>query len=144
MAKWLHIERDKIMPFVVDDTYSSRLLLDQDFLPEEEKHPVVQINEGTFAPNPNPDAPVEGAVHEADEIYVFLEGDADLFLDGECIHPKTGDVILIPAGVRHAARNRSTTKPFRLMTIWMDGRQNELYHIRKKAWNTSYRTIGDE
>lgn len=134
VAKWMHVKRDRVMPFSKDDGYTSRMLLDEDFLEEAGRHPVVQVNEGTFAPNPHPNGSVACCAHDDDEIYVVLEGDADIILDGECIHPAVGDVIYIPAGVSHGVRNRCADKPFRIMTLWMNGRANDMYYIRKAAW----------
>lgn len=143
MSKWLHVNRNKIKPFVVDASYTSRMILDSDFLNEAPVEPIIQINEGTFAPNPDPDKPAEGAAHTADEIYIVLSGHAEITMDGEPIRPEPGDVVYIPAGVNHAVRNLSREEPFRLLTLWKDGRANEMYEVRKNAWGKVFCTVDE-
>lgn len=133
MAKWLHVKSAKVRPFVVDETYTSSMLLDDDFL-EDGPGGVVQINAGVFQPNKNPERPVNCSAHDDDEIYVIISGTAEIVLEGESIYPQPGDVIYIPAHVSHGVKNLSAEEPFRLLTVWKDGRKNEMYHIRKEKW----------
>ena len=140
MAKWLHVKSAKIRPFIVDETYTSKMLLDDDFL-NDGCCGVVQINAGEFRPNPHPELAPNCCAHEGDEIYIVLSGKAEIVLDGESIFPEPGDVVFIPAHVSHGVKNLSTEEPFRLFTVWKDGRRNDMYFIRKEKWGKVNCTI---
>ena len=43
--------------------------------------------------------------HTLDEIVVIIEGRAEVVLEEERVRPKAGDVVFIPAGVRHGHAN---------------------------------------
>ena len=44
-------------------------------------------------------------VHGTDEILMLIDGEIELEMDGEILHPEIGDEILIPAGMNHTVRN---------------------------------------
>ena len=44
-------------------------------------------------------------VHEADELFMLLEGDIELEIAGKRLRPKPGEEILIPAHNVHTVRN---------------------------------------
>ena len=44
-------------------------------------------------------------VHGTDELLMLIDGEIELEMDGEILHPEIGDEILIPAGMNHTVRN---------------------------------------
>jgi mannose-6-phosphate isomerase-like protein (cupin superfamily) len=50
----------------------------------------------------------EDFVHDTDEVVIVLEGEVEFEIEGEVIHPKVGDELLIPARSVHSARNIGT------------------------------------
>ena len=44
-------------------------------------------------------------VHGTDEILMLIDGEIELEMDGEILHPEIGDEILIHAGMNHTVRN---------------------------------------
>jgi len=51
----------------------------------------------------------EDFTHATDELVSVVEGDVELEIEGDIIHPKPGEELLIPAGARHSVRNRGAT-----------------------------------
>lgn len=47
----------------------------------------------------------EGYVHEYDELFMVLEGDIELEVEGRASRPGAGEEIVIPATVVHSVRN---------------------------------------
>lgn len=47
----------------------------------------------------------EDFVHDADELFMVVEGEIELEVGGEVLEPKTGQEVLIPAHTRHSVRN---------------------------------------
>ena len=43
--------------------------------------------------------------HDADELFLVVEGDVELEMKGRKLRPKPGEEILIPKGVLHSVRN---------------------------------------
>jgi len=56
-----------------------------------------------------PGARWEDFTHPADELVFVLEGDVEFELEGVVYRPQPGEELLIPAGVRHSARNVGST-----------------------------------
>jgi quercetin dioxygenase-like cupin family protein len=54
----------------------------------------------------------ENFTHDTDEVVVVLEGEMEFEVEGEVHHPPHGEVLLVPAGANHSARNvgRSTAR----------------------------------
>lgn len=48
----------------------------------------------------------EGYVHETDELFMVLEGDVELEMQGKKLSPKVGEEILIPAKEVHSVRTK--------------------------------------
>jgi quercetin dioxygenase-like cupin family protein len=90
------------MPFVLDDDYSSKMILDDEVAGAE----TVQINEGTLKGGGKTD----GATHDQDEIYYVVKGEAVLHLDDIASDVKAGSLVFIPAGVFHSLKNKSDTE----------------------------------
>ena len=44
-------------------------------------------------------------VHDTDELLMLIDGEIELEMDGNILHPKIGDEVLIPAGMSHTVRN---------------------------------------
>jgi quercetin dioxygenase-like cupin family protein len=136
MKKGQVINSWEVKSFVVDQTYSSKMLMDDLVAGEKSIH----INEGTLKAG----CSTHGGVHTATEIYYTLKGEAVLHLDEDKIDIKPGSLVFIPAGVYHALDNKSETEDFVLLTLWEDAKDNELYHARIKAWGKSFKTIYEE
>ncbi len=51
----------------------------------------------------------EDFVHAVDELVMVLEGDVEFAIGGKLHHPRPGEELLIPAGVRHSVRNRGNS-----------------------------------
>ena len=46
----------------------------------------------------------EDYVHEVDELFMVIEGDVELEMNGQRLRPKPGEEVLIPAKVSHSVR----------------------------------------
>lgn len=136
MQKGKIINSWEIMPFALDEAYSSKMLLDDAVAGAR----TVQINEGTLRGGQK----TGGGVHEKDEIYYVVSGEAVLHLDDEAHDVRAGSLVFIPAGVFHSLDNKSETEDFVLLTIWMKAKYNEVYNLRKKAWGRAFKTIYEE
>jgi quercetin dioxygenase-like cupin family protein len=130
------IHTNEVQYFKVDDSYSSRMLLD-DFVAGEA---AVHINEGTL----KGDCDTPGATHELPEIYYVIKGEAVLHLGGLDYDISAGSLAYIPAGTFHALHNKSQAEDFIILTIWKSTSGNEVYQKRLEAWGTSFKTIYDE
>lgn len=71
---------------------------------------------GIFVLQPNGDTG-ESEGHDGDQIIYVESGEGKLSLEEEVVDCRPGDVIIIPAGTRHAVHN-STAKPLRMLTIY--------------------------
>ena len=85
-----------------------------------------------------------GAIHKKNELYYIVKGEAILHLGKEVCDIKPGSVVFIPGGVFHALENKSETEEFVLLTLWEDANDNEVYHLRMKAWGKSFKTIYED
>ena len=47
----------------------------------------------------------ENYVHDADELFLVLDGLVELEMEGEVLRPDPGEEILIPSHTRHTVRN---------------------------------------
>ncbi len=133
-AKIIH--PSQVKPYVADQSYSSKMLLD-DLVAGVE---AINVNEGTLRGG----GKTGGGVHEENEIYYVVKGEAVLHLDDEVFDIRPGDLIFIPAGVFHSLDNKSATEEFVLLTLWQRAVYNEMWHIRMKAWGKSFKTIDEE
>ena len=130
------IRSSEVKSFVLNETYSSRMLLD-DLVAGE---PSVHINEGTLKGG----GKTGGATHTAPEIYYVVGGEAIFHTDGPDCDITPGTLIFIPPGTFHALTNKSQTADFVLLTIWKSVEGNEVYDMRVKAWGTAFKTIHDD
>ena len=136
MAKGVVIHSEKVKPFVCDESYSSKMLLDDMVAGDE----AINVNEGTLKGG----CKTGGGVHQKNEIYYVVKGEAVLHLDDEVydIHP--GSLVFIPGGVFHSLNNKSETEDFVLLTFWQRAEDNEVWHTRFNAWGTTFKTIDEE
>ncbi len=44
-------------------------------------------------------------VHDTNEFLMLIDGEIELEMDDNILHPKIGDEVLIPAGMSHTVRN---------------------------------------
>ena len=49
-------------------------------------------------------------VHGTDELLMLIDGEIELEMDCNILHPKIGDELLIPAGMNHTVRNIGSVK----------------------------------
>lgn len=136
MAKAKIIEPARVKPFVCDESYSSKLLMD-DLVAGTA---AININEGTLKGGGSTGA----GVHEKNEIYYAVKGEAVLYLDDEAYDLKPGTVVFIPGGVKHSLDNKSATEDFVLLTMWEKAEYNGVHHARVKAWGTSFKTVDED
>jgi uncharacterized cupin superfamily protein len=136
MTKGKIIHSDKVKPFVCDPSYSSKMLLD-DFVAGVE---AINVNEGPLKGG----GKTGGGIHDENEIYYVVKGEATLHLDDECFDISPGSLVFIPGGVFHSLENKSATQDFVLLTLWQRATDNEVWHARVKAWGTSFKTIEED
>lgn len=133
-AKIIHTEQVK--PFVLDASYSSRMLLDDSVAGTQAIH----INEGTLKGG----GKTGGGIHTADEIYYVVQGEAVIHLDEEAYTIQPGSLVFIPAGTFHSLQNKSQAQDFILLTFWQHAEDNEVWQMRKQAWGKTFMTIDEE
>ena len=136
MSKGKIIHSRDVKPFVCDPSYSSKMLLD-DLVAGTE---TINVNEGTLKGGGR----TGGSIHDENEIYYVVKGEAVLHLDNEMFPIKPGCLAFIPAGVFHLLENTSQTEDFFLLTLWQRASSNEVWHARMKAWGKSFQTIDEE
>ena len=136
MKKGKVVNSWEVKSYVVDHTYSSKMVMD-DIVADGKSTLIV---EGTLKAG----CSTPGGVHTATEIYYIVKGEALLHLGEEKIDIKQGSLVYIPAGVFHALDNKSKTEDFVLLTLWEEAKHNELYHARIKAWGKSFKTIYED
>ena len=130
------VDPARVKPFICDDSYSSKLLMDN-FVAGTK---AINVNEGTLKGG----GKTVVGLHEHNEIYYAVKGEAILHLDDEEYDLKPGTVVFIPGGVRHSLDNKSETEDFVLLTLWEDANSNGVHHLRRKAWGTSFKTIDED
>lgn len=57
--------------------------------------------------------------HDYYEFYVFLEGNVSISIEGNTHRLKSGDMILIPPGLRHHVFNVEEGKPYQRFVFWI-------------------------
>ena len=126
----------EVKPLVLDETYSSKMILDSVVA----GGPAIQMNEGTLAPG----CKTGGGVHEKPEIYYIVRGEAKLHLDDDVYDVAPGSLAYIPGGVFHWLENKSATEPFVILTLWEKAEDNEVYNLRIEKWGKSFKTIYED
>lgn len=136
MPKGAVIKSSEVKPFVLDETYSSKMLLDSVVAGGDS----IQINEGTLKAG----CRTGGGVHEKPEIYYIVKGEAELYMDDERYDVSPGTVIYIPCGVHHYLVNKSDTEDLVILTFWQRAEDNEVYNLRVEKWGKSFKTIYED
>jgi Uncharacterized conserved protein, contains double-stranded beta-helix domain len=136
MSKGVVIQSPEVKSLVLDETYSSKMLLDSIVAGGD----TVQINEGTLKAG----CRTGGATHEKAEVYYIVKGEAELHLDEDCYNATAGTVAYIPGGVFHYLVNKSATEDFVLLTFWQRAEDNEVYNLRVQKWGKSFKTIYED
>lgn len=136
MPKGIIVNTREVKPFVCDQTYSSKMLLDDIVAGGKSIH----INEGTLKGG----CSTPGATHRATEIYYVVKGEAVLRLGDGKFDIAPGSVVYIPAETFHGLDNKSMTDDFVLLTLWEDTKYNEVYTARVEAWGKSFKRIDEE
>ena len=136
MPKAKIIHTAKVKPFVLDASYSSRMLLDDTVAGTQAIH----INEGTLKGG----GETGGGIHGVDEIYYVVQGEAVIHLDEEAYAIQPGSLVFIPAGTFHSLENKSQTQDFILLTFWQHAEDNEVWQMRKQAWGKTFMSIDEE
>ena len=70
--------------------------------------------------------------HDFYEIFLFLDGNVDYWIDGSLYHLKSGDILLINPSELHKPISNSNNKKYERMVLWIDkqylnGIQNNLF-----------------
>jgi len=134
--KGVVIHSKEVKPLVMDETYSSKMILDSIVA----GGPAIQMNEGTLSAG----CKTGGGVHEKPEIYYIVKGKAILHLDDDAYEVEPGSLAYIPGGVFHWLENLSDTEEFVLLTLWEKAEYNEVYNIRMEKWGKSFKTIYED
>lgn len=66
-----------------------------------------------------PSKPVAEHTHDYYEFYFFLEGNVNIVIDGEPTSLKSGDLIVIPPGVKHYPDFLDYTTHYRRFVLWI-------------------------
>jgi mannose-6-phosphate isomerase-like protein (cupin superfamily) len=137
MGQGLLVRPSKVKPFATTERYISRMLLDDKNSPSKKTH----INHGILKKG----AKLEYASHPGyEETYVILKGRCSLKIDGELMDIQQGDVVYIPADIKHALDNSQGMEDLELLTIWPGTPEkgvNAVYDKRIEQWGRSYVTI---
>jgi quercetin dioxygenase-like cupin family protein len=136
MANAIVIHADQVKPFVLDDSYSSKMLLDDEVAGTQ----AININQGRLKGG----GKTGGGVHTQNEVYYVVQGQARLRLDDETYTVRPGSLAFIPAGTFHALENLSPTEEFVLLTFWQRAEDNEVWSMRREAWGKSFKTIDED
>ena len=136
MSKGVIVNSWEVKPFVCDETYSSKMLLDDIVAGTK----AININEGTLKAG----CKTSGGVHGKNEIYYIVKGEAMIHLGEDTKDIKAGSVIFIPAGVFHSLDNKSNTEDLVILTFWERAEYNEVYEVRVKEWGKSFKSIYED
>jgi len=141
MAKGTVVHAAAVKTLYVDETYSSKMLIDHTNSATKN----VQINMGIVAPGAK--HPDHNHKPEYDEVYLIQRGRAMVRLDGVEHELEAGDVVFIPGGSMHAIANRSDTEELVIFTVWSrlpEPGANSVYDLRLKAWGKSFKTVDED
>ena len=66
-----------------------------------------------------PNEKIDMEVHpNVDQFFRFEKGEVKAELNGEIVHLKENDVLIVPAGTFHEITNTSSTQPLKLYTVY--------------------------
>lgn len=141
MAKGTVIHASAVKTLYVDETYSSKMLIDH----TNSLTKNVQINMGIIAPGAKHSDHSHG--QEYDEVYLIQRGRALVRLDGVEHELEAGDAVFIPGGAMHAIANRSDSEELVIFTVWPrlpEPGANPVYDQRLREWGKSYKTVDED
>lgn len=69
---------------------------------------------------------------DEDEMFIAIQGDAEVVLDGKATAVAQGDVVMIPRGMDHYIRNTSDF-PFHFYTVWWSSEDVANYQAAEAA-----------
>ncbi len=134
------INKDMLEPFVIDDAYTSIMVMGDELVGEH----CINLNQGILKPGTR----LPGAHHEKAEMYYVVKCDEGAEVvtgtgepgDEEIRYKvKPNDIIYIPGGCHHWINNVDCKGEFIIMTMWPDQEDNGCYHTRLKEWGTSFK-----
>ncbi len=64
-------------------------------------------------------------INESDELLVVLDGEVEIDLDGETLHPEAGEEVVLPAWHRYTVRSVGETPTRWLLGSWADLAQTD-------------------
>lgn len=141
MARGTLVSPKKVRAFHVNDAYDSRMLLDN--TNSEAKN--VQINYGVLKKGCHllPPSKHGDDTQGFDETYIIHKGACKLWLDGELLYVKEGDVIFIPGGVSHGLDNTEGECDLEIFALSshtpiIGSGHSEVYDQRVAAWGKSF------
>lgn len=139
MSKAVIVRPSKVKNFHCSDVYISKMLLDHTNSGSDKIH----INMGVLkAGGSLLPAAKHGNKNEGfDEVYIILEGNCKLELNGEVREVEKGDIVFIPSGVYHGLDNRNRSEDVVLLTVWGGVPPkgiNEAYDMRLGKWGKSF------
>ena len=139
MGRGVLVRPSKVKPYQMNDFYISRMLLDD----KNSEAKTTHINHGILKKG----GKLEYGAHPGfDETYVILKGRCILKIDGEYMEIQEGDIIYIPAGIKHSLDNSKGKDDLVLLTIWPGTPPpgvNAVYDKRIGQWGSSY-VLADE
>jgi quercetin dioxygenase-like cupin family protein len=74
----------------------------------------------SITPKTNPKNEIGMETHPFDQVIFVVEGNAKSIVDGKESSVASGDMIYIPQGMPHNFINTSTSKPFKIISIYSD------------------------
>lgn len=64
-------------------------------------------------------------IHESDELLVVLDGEVEIDLDGETLHPEAGEEVVLPAWRPYTVRSVGDAPTRWLLGCWADVAQTD-------------------
>lgn len=131
------INMDMLEPFVIDDNYTSIMVMGDELVGEH----CINLNQGIVKPGGR----LPGAAHEKAEMYYIVKcGEGAEVVTGKDDEEvrykvKANDIIYIPGGCHHWIDNTRCDEEFIIMTMWPNQEDNGCYHTRLAAWGTSFK-----
>jgi oxalate decarboxylase/phosphoglucose isomerase-like protein (cupin superfamily) len=69
---------------------------------------------------------------DEDEMFIAIQGNAEVVLDGKATAISQGDIVMIPRGMDHFIRNTSE-EPFHFYTVWWSSQDVARYQTAETA-----------
>lgn len=137
MTRGTQVNPQRVKPYIVNDAYCSRMLIDSTNSQSEN----MQVNYGVLKAGKNLLPP--SAHMDYDETYIIVKGSCRLMLDGRELTVAENDVIFIPKGVPHGLDNtegKMDVELFAILPFTPQKGQSGVYDARIAAWGKSFVT----